>query len=251
MMRLLVCFVFLVGLAGSSYAQSRPTAEDIIRLSDEKVRGKTSYGEMTMTIVRPSWSREVSFKSWSKGTEQALILVTGPNRDKGTVFLKREKEIWNWRPTIDRTIKLPPSMMMQSWMGSDFTNDDLVKESSVVEDYTHEIIGEETIDGFDCWKLELIPKPDAPVVWGRVLSWIEKDELLQLRVEFYDEEGYLVNTMVGSDVQKLGGKMLPATLTMTPAEEPGHKTVITYQTLQFDQPINDRFFSEQNMRRVQ
>ena len=232
-------------------AAQAPSATEIIRRSDEKLRGKTSYGEMTMTIVRPSWSREVGFKSWSKGSEKALILITGPNRDKGSVFLKQDKEIWNWRPTIGRTIKLPPSMMMQSWMGSDFTNDDLFKESSAVEDYTHKLIGSEKVQGMDCWKIELTPTRDAAVVWGKVISWVDKKEYMQLRAEFYDEDGYLVNTMEASDITTLGGKTLPATLTMIPADEPGHKTIVTYQNLVFDKPIADNFFSEQNMRRVQ
>jgi outer membrane lipoprotein-sorting protein len=228
-----------------------PDALTIIRKADEKVRGKTSYGEMSMTIVRPSWSREISFKSWTKGTEQSLILITGPNRDKGTVFLKKNKEMWNWRPTIDRTIKLPPSMMMQSWMGSDFTNDDLVKESSAVEDYTHRVLGSEKIDGYDCWKLELIPKPNAPVVWGKIISWVEKKDYLQLKTAFYDEDNYLVSTMTASDIRTIGGKKLPAVLTMVPESDPGHKTIVRYKDLVFDKAIEDRFFSEQNMRRIQ
>jgi hypothetical protein len=128
--------IFVLGLASLS-AQENLDAKTIIQRSDEKLKGKTNTAELKMTIVRPSWTREMTMKSWSKGTDYSLILVTAPARDKGTAFLKRDKEIWNWQPTIDRTIKLPPSMMMQSWMGSDFTNDDLVRESSMVEDYTH------------------------------------------------------------------------------------------------------------------
>lgn len=227
-----------------------PDALTIIRKADEKMRGKTAFGEMTMTIVRPKWSREITLKSWSKGTDQALILITGPNRDKGTVFLKKDKEMWNWKPTIDRTIKLPPSMMMQSWMGSDFTNDDLVKESSAINDYTHKVLGQEKIDGMDCWKLELTPRPNAPVVWGKIITWVEKKDYLQLRSEFYDEDNELVNTMFASDITTLGGKKLPATLTMIPHNEPGHKTIMTYKDLAFDKPMEDQFFSQQNMRRV-
>ena len=117
-------------------------AKEIVRHADEKVRGKSSRGELTMKIVRPTWTREMSLKMWSKGTEMALVLVTAPARDKGTASLKRKKEIWNWQPSIDRVIKLPPSMMMQSWMGSDFTNDDLVKESSIVTDYNQKIVND-------------------------------------------------------------------------------------------------------------
>ena len=141
-------------------------------------------------------------------------------------------------------------MMMQSWMGSDFTNDDLVRESSIVVDYTHKLLGEEEIDGRMCYKIELTPKPEAPVVWGKVISWISKEELLQLKTEFYDEEGYLVNTMVGKDVRMIGGRLLPTRLEMIPADEEGKKTVVEQLELTFDAPIDESFFSIQNMKRV-
>jgi len=232
-----------------SFAQS-VDALAIIKKADAKLRGETSNGTMKMTIVRPSWSREITMKSWSRGTDYSLILITAPARDKGAAFLKREKEIWNWQPTIDRTIKLPPSMMMQSWMGSDFTNDDLVRESSIVRDYTHKVMGEESLDGYTCHKIELIPKEDAPVVWGKVLVWIDKKEYMQMKTEFYDEDGYLVNTMLGKAVKEMGGKKLPSIMEVVPAEEEGHKTIIEYLDLAFDKPIKESFFSIQNMKRV-
>ena len=231
-------------------AQTPLNAKEIIQKADEKMRGKTSFGEMKMTIVRPTWSREVTMKSWSKGEELALILITAPARDKGAAFLKRHQEIWNWQPSIDRAIKLPPSMMMQSWMGSDFTNDDLVKESSVINDYAHKLIGSEKIGDRDCYKIELKPKEDAAVVWGKVLSWIDKKDFLQMKVEFYDEEGYLVNTMYGKQIKTLGGKLLTSVLEVVPADEPGNKTIVEYLRMEFDKPIDDAFFSLQNMKRV-
>ncbi len=227
------------------------SATEIIKTADERARGITSSrGEMKMTIVRPTWSREISIKSWSKGRDYSLMLITAPARDKGAAFLKREKEIWNWQPSIDRAIKLPPSMMMQSWMGSDFTNDDLVRESSVVIDYEHKLLGSEEIDGYDCHKIELIPKPEAPVVWGRLISWISKEEYLQMKTEFYDEDGYLVNTMLGKNVKNMGGRLLPSRIEMIPAEEEGKKTVIEQLDIAFDEPIKETFFSIQNMKRV-
>lgn len=227
------------------------TALEIIKTADDRARGITSsQGEMKMTIIRPTWKREVSIKSWSKGKDYSLMLIIAPARDKGAAFLKRENEIWNWQPTIDRAIKLPPSMMMQSWMGSDFTNDDLVRESSVVIDYTHKLLGEEMIEGRNCYKIELTPKPDAPVVWGKVISWISKDDYLQLKTEFYDEDGYLVNTMYGKEVKMIGGRLLPTRLEMIPAEEEGKMTVVEQIDIVFDEPIDESFFSIQNMKRV-
>ncbi len=240
----------LIAFGTLSFQQGDPTALEVIKKADEKVRGKSSIAQLKMTIVRPTWKREMVMKAWSLGDEKALILVTAPARDKGTAFLKRDKEMWNWQPTIDRTIKMPPSMMSQSWMGSDFNNDDLVKQSSIVVDYIHKHVGTEVIEGRDCWKIELIPKENAAVVWGKIYSWISKNEYLQLKTEFYDEDGYLINTMIGKNIKNLGGKMLPSIMEVIPEEEEGNKTIMEYVSLEFDVDINDSFFSVQNMKRI-
>ena len=229
---------------------SQQSAKEIIRISDKKVRGETSISQMKMTIVRPSWQREMTMKSWSKGDDLAIILVTAPARDKGISFLKKDKELWNWQPSIDRIIKMPPSMMMQSWMGSDFTNDDLVKESSIIDDYIHRLLQDEHISEKNCYVIELIPKEDAPVVWGKIITWIDKKDYLQLKSEMYDEEGYLVNTMYGRNITLLGGKLLPSLLEIIPADEDGKKTMVEYLELSFDVPIEDSFFSTKNLKRV-
>lgn len=226
-------------------------ATEIVRKMDEKMRGESLEAELSMTIIRPSWDRTISMKSWSRGTEYSLILITAPARDEGTAFLKRGNEIWNWVPSVGRTIKMPPSMMMQSWMGSDFKNDDLVRESSVVTDYEHKLAGEETIEGYECYKIEMIPRPDAPVVWGRVDVWISKEEYLQLRTEFYDEDGELINVMKGMNVKEFDGRLIPSRMEMIPRDKEGHKTVLEYHSMDFNEGISDRFFSVQNMRRVQ
>jgi outer membrane lipoprotein-sorting protein len=244
-----VLVFFLLGmLAQASPAQD---ATEIVRRADERLRGKTSYAELTMRVVRPDWSREVSMKSWSKGTDLALILITAPARDKGTTFLKRKTEIWNWLPSVEKVIKIPPSMMMQSWMGSDFTNDDLVRESSVVNDYTHSLLGDTTLEGRECWKIQLIPKPEAAVVWGKVYLWITKEQYLELRAEYYDEQGELINTMTLSNIRDLGGRVIPTYLKMIPADKPNHYTELEYHEAKWDFPIEDSFFSEQNMKRIQ
>lgn len=223
---------------------------EIIKRADEKMRGLSSQGEMSMKIVRPDWSREIVMKSWSKGTDYSMILITAPSRDKGSAFLNRDKEMWNWQPSIERVIKLPPSMMMQSWMGSDFTNDDLVKQSSIVTDYTHKLLKDTTVEGRECYQIELIPKPDAPVVWGKIISCISKKDELQLLTRFYDEDLFLVNTMLGKEVKEMGGRTLPSVLEMIPADNPRQKTIIRYISLEFDVDIDDQFFSIQNMKRL-
>ena len=240
----------LVGFLMASFTDGDLTALEIVKKADQKTKGTTAKGEIKMTIVRPSWKREVSMKTWSKGDDYSLILITSPARDKGTAFLKRKKEIWNWQPSIDRVIKLPPSMMMQSWMGSDFTNDDLVKQSSIVVDYEHSLLGEEELDGRTCYKIQLIPKEESNVVWGKIILWISKKEFLELKTEFYDEDDYLVNTMLGKDVKQLGGKLLPAILEIIPADEEGNKTIIEQRWIKFDEPIKDSFFSVQRLKRL-
>src|SRR5574337_1338060 len=151
---------FVIALAVIAYGMARDQAvvdaKEIVQKADEKMRGNTSVATVTVQTVRPTWMREMNIKTWTKGSQYALILVTSPEREKGNAFLKRDKEVWNWVPSIERVVKLPPSMMSQSWMGTDFTNDDLVKESSVTEDYDHSIIGDTTIDNRNCYIIQMI-----------------------------------------------------------------------------------------------
>lgn len=251
MYRLRTLLLGLVILLFSVTASWGQDANEIIRRMDEKMRGETLKAELSMSIIRPTWERTVSMKSWSKGSDYSLILITGPARDEGTAFLKRDNEIWNWVPNVGRTIKMPPSMMMQSWMGSDFTNDDLVRESSIVKDYTHELLGDSTIEGRAVYKIKMVPKPDAPVVWDKVLVWVSKEEYLELRAEFYDETGVLINIMKGMNIQEFDGRMIPARMEMIPVDKEGHKTVLEYHSMEFNEDIPERFFSVQNMRRVE
>jgi len=246
-MKVKVVILFLFFANPMAFAQD---IKEIIRISDEKFRGTSSEGEFTMIIERPTWSREVTMKSWSLGNEYSLIYITAPAKEKGQVFLKRQKEMWNWVPNIERMIKIPPSMMMQSWMGSDFTNDDLVRESSIVKDYTHKLVGEETIDGYECYKAELIPLDDAPVVWGKVMMWISKKDYYWLKAEFYDEDGYLVNTQVLSDIKQMDDRKIPSRMEMIPADEPGNKTILIYNNMKFSVKLDESFFSQQNMKRI-
>lgn len=226
-------------------------ATEIVRQADLKMRGESSRAEFTMMIVRPSWERSLSMKAWSMGNDYSLILITAPARDEGTAYLKRGNEIWNWLPNINRTIKMPPSMMSQSWMGSDFSNNDLVRESSIVTDYTHTLVGDSTLSGYDCHKISMVPKPDAPVVWGEVIIYISKDGYLQLRTEFYDEDGTLMRTMNGSKVEELDDRLIPTYMEMVPKDESGHKTVLIYEDIEFNIDVNEGFFSIQNMKRVE
>ena len=225
--------------------------KEIIRKADEKFNGeKTSTGIMSMTIVRPTWERTIEMKNWTSGREYALTLITAPARDKGQSFLKRQNEMWNWNPTISRLIKLPPSMMSQGWMGSDYTNDDILKESSVVNDYDHQIVCEEEYDGLMCYKIKMVAKEDAAVIWGHQIRWIDKKDFLFLKSELYDEDGYLVRTELGSEIKTMDGRLIPTRIELVPAEEEDQKTIIEMKEMKFNEPIQDSFFSQQNMKRV-
>jgi outer membrane lipoprotein-sorting protein len=233
-----------------SFRQDDQTAKEIVTRAENNIRGHSSIMEMTIQIVRPTWVRSMSLKSWTKGEQYSLSMVTAPAKDAGTVFLKRAKEIWNWVPSIERAVKLPPSMMAQSWMGTDFTNDDLVKASSRIEDYTHRIVGDSMVAGRKCWKIEMIPLPEAAVVWGKLYVWIDQKDYLELRLEFYDGDNKLVNIMQCSDIKIMGGRTIPGKMEMIPAGKKGQETVILYSTAVFDQPLSDDLFTTQNMKKA-
>jgi outer membrane lipoprotein-sorting protein len=227
------------------------TAKEIIQKADERFNGeKTSISRMAMTIVRPTWERTVEFKSWTSGRDFALTLITAPARDQGQTFLKRANEMWNWNPTISRLIKLPPSMMSQGWMGSDYTNDDILRESSVVNDYTHEITGEEMVDGRLCYRIRMVAREDAAVIWGHQVRWIDKKDFIFMKSELYDEDGYLVRTETGKEIRNMDGRLIPTLIELIPAEEEGHMTILEIKEIKFNEPINVTFFSQQNMKRV-
>jgi outer membrane lipoprotein-sorting protein len=244
----LVTLIIFTGYYAS--AQSL-TAVDIVRKADEKFNGeKSSLMVMSMTIVRPAWQRTIEFKNWTLGRDYALTLITAPAKDAGQSFLKRTTEMWNWNPSINRLIKLPPSMMSQGWMGSDYTNDDILKESSVVNDYTHEISGVEVIDGRECFRIIMVAKEDAAVVWGHQIRWIDKNEYLILKAELYDEDGILVRTETGSDIRTMDGRNIQTKIELLPADEPGNKTIVTITEIKFNIPLQEGFFSQQNMRNI-
>jgi outer membrane lipoprotein-sorting protein len=226
-------------------------ATEIVKRADDKMRGEESgIMVMSMRIIRPTWERTLEFKSWGKGTEKSMVLITAPAKEAGQTFLKLDREMWSWNPTISRTIKLPPSMLSQGWMGSDYTNDDLLNQRSIVVDYTHEIIGSEELEERDCYKIELIPKENAPVVWGKIIFWITKTDDILLKSEYYDEDEYLVKTELGKNIKNMSGRIIPTVYELIPADEEGQKTVVTIKSIQFNVPINDSFFSIQNMKRL-
>jgi len=235
----------------SSFTASAQNATEIVQKADQKFNGeKSSYSEMTMTIVRPKYTREITFKSWTEGRDLAMTLITAPAQDKGQSFLKNGNNMWSWNPTIQRLIKLPPSMMSQGWMGSDYTNDDLLKESSIVSDYTHKILKDETIYGYDCYVIQLLPKPSADVVWAKIILWISKNGYMMMKSEYYDEDLSLVKTNLAHDVKTFDGRTLPSVMEIVPADEKGYKTKVDITTMNFNNSKGTSFYSQQNMKKL-
>ncbi len=225
-------------------------AREIIRQMDINMRGDASYSEMSMEVVRPRYTREISMRSWTLGDDYALIYVTAPARDEGTAFLKRDNEIWNYQPNIDRTVKMPPSMMSQSWMGSDFTNDDLVNASSLVDDYTHRFLGEEEVDGHLSYVIEMTPLPENPVVYEKIIQYVSKEYYLPVRTENFDERDDLVNTIHFREIKTMGGRPMPTIMEIVPEDQANRRTVITTHSSEFDIDVSERFFSIENLTEI-
>ena len=224
------------------------TAREIIDRVDRLLRGESSRGRITMEITTEHWSRSLDMEVWSLGVEHSLVRVQSPAREAGTATLKAGQEVWNYLPRVDRTIKVPPSLMMGSWMGSHFTNDDLVKESRIVDDYDFEISFEGEREGVEVWEFQLTPRPEAPVVWGRIDEQVRKADLMPTWIRYYDEDGGLVRTMTFSDYRTMGDRLVPASMLVIPADKPEEHTVLTYHELDFGINLDESFFSLRNLR---
>jgi outer membrane lipoprotein-sorting protein len=225
------------------------SATDIIKKAETQLKGKSSWGIYIMTITTPDYTRELKMENWWVGTDKALIVIKTPKKEAGNKTLKIKNEMWNYLKSTETTIKIPPSMMLQSWNGSDFTNDDLARESDMSEDYTAKTIAVEQINGETCWKIELTPKPDVPVVYGKVYYWVREKDYLPAVVEYYDEKGKQIRYMVFSDYKTLGGRKIPAKWSMFNKVKEGNRTDFDIIDIKFDLKINDKIFSFQELER--
>jgi outer membrane lipoprotein-sorting protein len=239
--------IFLMALWCGPATASDMNVDQVVRERDKLIRGDTSKGKYQMQIISPRWKRTLKMDTWSSGDDRSFIVITYPKKDKDTTFLRIKTDMWQYVPSIEKTIKIPPSMMLQSWMGSDFTNDDLAKESSIVNDYTHKLL-EETAD---VYVIESIPKPEAAVVWGKVIQRIDKKSFLPVSDEFYDEDGTLIRKISYDDVKKLPDRYYPMRWTVKPMtqDKEGHLTVITIDEAEFNIPIDEGVFSIQALKR--
>ena len=229
-------------------AYGQQSAREIVDEVDRLLRGESSRGRFTMEIVTEHWSRELEIRVWSLGTDYALARVLAPPKETGTATLKIDDDVWNYLPRVDRTIKVPPSLMMGSWMGSHFTNDDLVKESRLIEDYDIEIDYEGPRNGVEVWEFVLTPKPEAAVVWGKIVEQVRKQDRMPTWVRYYDERGRLKRTMTMGEYRVMDDRLVPTVATVVPADEPDERTAIRYEELDFDVGLTPEFFSLRNLR---
>lgn len=223
------------------------TSDEIIAKIESNLYGKTAVMHIDMTIQTRRTKRAMQMESYSVGNEKSFIKITYPGKDKGITFLKMNKSMWQYVPRIEKIIKIPSSMMLQSWMGSDFTNDDLVRESSLKRDYTTTIINQTP----SIITVELLPKEDATVVWGKIIMDISKEFYLPTKARYFDEDDIAVREMIYENIIELHDRHFPSKWTMVPLtiEKTGHQTTVEISNVVFDQEIDSSFFTKRALKR--
>ena len=245
----------LAGLMPVTSASAQADARAIMDRIDRLLRGDSSHGVVTMEVVTEHWERRMTMEIWSLGTDYALVRLLAPKKEAGIATLRVEDNIWNYLPKVDRTIKIPATMMGGSWMGSHFTNDDLVKQSRLIDDYDIAIafagVAADSAGaaGAAVWDFVLTPKPEAAVVWGHIDYRVRQDDLMPLRARYYDEQGRLARTMAFGGFRELGGRRVPADMHVHPADAPGERTTVRYRELEFDIALEPPFFSLRNLKK--
>ena len=228
---------------------SSERAKRILRTVDDLWRGQSSHGILLMQVQTVHYTRTMRMEGWSKGKDLSLVRIIEPLKEKGTATLKSGTSIYTYLPQTDRTIRLTSGMMMGSWMGSHFTNDDLVKESRLEEDYDPAVTFEGKRDGQSVLEFTLMPKPRAAVVWGKVVITVRAQDYIPVNSLYYDEDMALVRTMTFSKVREMGGRRIPTILHVVPADKPGEYTELLYEQMRFNLDLDDAFFSLAELRR--
>ncbi len=246
--KLIIAIVFAAAFVFPVYAQDRLGVNEIVDRMDKLYRSDTSEGRIEMTIVTKNWKRTIGMNIWSEGLDKTFIHITGPKKDAGITTLRKKTEMWNYFPKINKVMKVPPSMMMSSWMGSDFTNDDLVKESSMTSDYNARLInpGDAKQENY---YIELVSKKDIPIVWARIIIVVRKKDYIPVEQSYFDEKGRKMRVMTFSEVKKFNNRSIPSLLEMRQLNKPGKKTVIRYIDIQFDLELKLDVFTLRNLQR--
>jgi outer membrane lipoprotein-sorting protein len=244
--RLTLLAFLLLSLVAMADTDDR-SATDIVRDALDHWRGLTSHGEMTMIIHRPDWERSMSMESWSEGEKLSLVRVTAPQKDRGNGTLIDDNKMWTFSPKVNRVIKVPSSMMNQSWMGSDFSNKDISRTDDIVLQYDHTLLSETEEDGLAVYEIQSIPHEDAAVVWGREVLKIRKDNVM-LEQRFYDQDDILVKTLRTLEVAEMGGRAVAARQRMEKEDSPDEWTEIRMDSVEFDIEVGDNVFTLSNLR---
>ena len=225
-----------------------PDVETVVKKIDQLYRSETSHADMEMHIITPHWERTLAMTVWSKGMDKTFIRITAPKKEQGVATLRIGNEMWNYLPKTNKTMKIPPSMMMGSWMGSDFTNDDLVRESSMLDDYTYQYVTPENASP-DHLYVQLVPKEDSPIVWGRIVAAMQSSDYTPVWQRFYDEKGNLMRVMNFKEIKTFGDKVLPSVIEIVPQNKEGHKTIVRWMKATFDSDVDDKIFTRRNLQR--
>lgn len=242
------CLVFFFSISFSVMANDDPKAREIVNKIDELYRSGSSYTLFEMEIITPHWERKLKIRSWSFGKERTFMRILEPKKERGMATLKIDKEMWNYLPKTNKVMKIPPSMMMGSWMGSDFTNDDLVKDYTYQEDYNFEIIKPEDGDPLNIY-VKCIPKEGLPIIWGHVIISVTKKRNIPVSQKYYDEKGNLMREMYFKEIKKFGSRIIPSVMELIPTKKKGKKTIIRYVEAKFDIKLDKNIFTLRNLRK--
>ncbi|HUU46450.1 MAG TPA: outer membrane lipoprotein-sorting protein [Acidobacteriota bacterium] len=247
---IVLCGLMVLPARADSNEGVSDSADQIVRKIDQLYRSQSSYARMEMEIITPRWQRTLTMDIWTADMDKTFIRITSPKKERGVASLRIGNEMWNFLPKTNKVLKIPPSMMMSSWMGSDFTNDDLVKEYSLFEDYAYEFT---TVDEprDDLYYINCIPREDLPVVWANIVIAARTTDFLPVWMKYYDEKGELIRVWEYSDVRIFDGRRIPATMVLIPQHQEGHKTVLHYIEARFDTPLDENTFTLQNLRSQQ
>ena len=237
----------LAGFVSPAFAAEAPTADELIRLAMNHWRGVSSYSDMTMTVHRSDWERVFSMQAWTQGEKNSLVRVTEPRKDAGNGTLILDKNMWSYSPKVNRIIKIPSSMMSQSWMGSDFSNKDISKSTDIIDQYDHTLVNTEDKEGHSYYTIQSIPHEEAAVVWGKEVVTI-RDDYVMIRQEFWDQDGVLVKEMNAFEVQAMGGRTVAKRMRMHKTETPGEWTEMSVNAIDFDVDLPDSIFTLSNLR---
>jgi outer membrane lipoprotein-sorting protein len=247
-----IAFAFFVLTTGLFYAFAETTeltARQIIEKVEQLLRGDSAHSIMEMTIITPRWQRTLRMENWEVGRKKTLVRILSPKKEEGVGSLKIDYQMWNYLPRVERIIKIPPSMMMSSWMGSDFTNDDLVKESSIVDDYDHELKGIVSLGGFQAYRIDAVPREGTAVVWGKLVFFVRTGDYVPLRQEYFSESGELIRYLNFSEIRKVGRRLFPTHWEMVPVNKPGKKTIVRLLDIEFDIALDDEIFTLRNLKK--